>query len=333
MKSQSFISLICVLNRDNLHSLERVARVQKTLELHYADYEILLITQKSVAHQIQKTIGHLLGTVPSLRYLQLASDVSNDVAWSAGLENAIGDFIVLYDLVADPIDIIDQSISKCKSGTDVIVGTCNYKNSFFYNLLRPFAQFLLKLADYDLPRNASTFRCLSRRAANAVMETGNFHHQFFMRIQKSGYPMLALNYVSAKPVKRSFLTGFRELIRLMVFNSSSPLRLMSVLGFSGSVVGMVFALYSLVIQLLRNDVVEGWTSTFFLISFFSMLQFIILAFISEYIARILEEHGQKSPYSIVYEKLSFVMINADRVNVLKESTSQDLNLVSTARNN
>ena len=333
MKSQSFVSLVCIIDQYSISELDRIKELQANLDRSFSDYEIILVAQKNVKTLLENTITKFLSSVPSVRYLQLSSNVSNDVIWSAGLENAIGDFIVLFDLLFDPFEIIEKSINECKAGTDVIVGTCNCRSTLSYRLLRPLAQLLLKLSDYNLPKNATSFRCLSRRAANAVTETGKFHHQFFMRIQKTEYPMKALLYKSLIPHQRSLNQGFHDLIRLMVFNSSAPLRLMSIIGFCGSFIGILFALYSLVIQLLRNDVVEGWTSTIFLISIFSMLQFIILAFISEYLARILDEQDQKSTYSVVFEKTSSAMINQDRINVWEESTTSDENLVATARNN
>lgn len=333
MKSQSFVSLVCTIDQNSVNSLDRINELQATLDSLYSDYEIVLVAQRNVKGFLEALMPKLLSSIPSIRYLQLSSNVSDDVIWSAGLENAIGDFVVLFDLSSDPIDIIERSINECKAGTDVIVGTCESKKSVSYRLLRPFAQLLLNLSDYNLPKNASSFRCLSRRAANAVTETGKFHQQFFMRIQKTEYPMKALQYKSVIPHTRSLNQGFHELIRFMVFNSSAPLRLMSILGFLGSFIGVLFALYSLVIQLLRNDVVEGWTSTVFMISVFSMLQFMILAFISEYLARILDEQDQKATYSVVFEKTSSAMINQDRINVWEDSTTSEENLVATARNN
>ena len=63
-----------------------------------------------------------------------------------------------------------------------------------------------------------------------------------------------------------------------------------------------------------------------------MIQFVILAFISEYLVRLLEEQDGKASYSIVFEKNSLIMINQDRINVYEESTSDDANLVQTGRN-
>ena len=57
----------------------------------------------------------------------------------------------------------------------------------------------------------------------------------------------------------------------------------------------------------------------------------ILAFITEYLGRILLEQSNATGYSIVYEKNSSVMVNLDRINVLENSENTKTNLVQTGR--
>ena len=68
-----------------------------------------------------------------------------------------------------------------------------------------------------------------------------------------------------------------------------------------------------------------------IISFFSLLQFVILMFLSEYVGRILTEIRDRGKYAIVFERNSLTMINQDRINVLEESDSSEVNLVQTGR--
>ena len=166
-----------------------------------------------------------------------------------------------------------------------------------------------------------------------MIDTGRFYHQLNLRLQKTGYPSVVLLYEprpEALP-RRSLLGAWRNLLQLLVFNSARPLRWMSGLGLIGSCIALVFAVYSMAIRLLREGVVQGWTTTILFMSVQFMLMFIILAFISEYIGRMLEEQRGGSDYAIVYEKNSAIMVNVDRVNVLAESTSPDPDLDQTAR--
>lgn len=332
IKDESFVSVVTTINRFNLESLSRLAEIQKELDLGYTDYEIIVIVQKSLQNLIAEEIYNLLKDIPCIRYLQLASDVTSDVIWSAGTENAIGDFIICFDLYNDPVFLIQKSVDMCKQGNDVVVGTTKQKRSVAYQLVRPLSGWLLKLVDYHLPKEATSFRCLSRRALNAVIDTGKFYQQFFMQIQKSGYEQTVIKYKFLhQNDRRTVFSALKSTLRLMVFNSTTPLRMMSLLGLVGSSLACLFSLYSILINLFKNDVVEGWTSTVLIISLISSIQFVILSFIAEYLNRILIEQSNTNGYSIVFEKNSQVMINQDRINVLEQSTSQTDNLVQTGR--
>ena len=331
-KDESFVSVITAVNRFNIDSLTRLSDIQHELDKKFSDYEIILMAQKSVQKAIAVEMEHILKDVPCIRYLQLSSDVNSDVIWSAGTENAIGDFIVCFDLKSDPLSLITDSINLCRQGNDVIVGTAKQKQSIAYRILRPLSGWMLNIADYRLPKDATSFRCLSRRALNSVMDTGRFYQQFFMQIQKSGYTQSELKYEKLSiDDKKSLLSSVRTTLKLMFFNSTKPLRLMSLLGLSGSAIACLFSLYSIILNVFKNNVVEGWTSTVFIISLLSSIQFVILAFVAEYLNRILVEQSDSYGYSIVFEKNSMVMINMDRINVLEQSTSQSDNKVQTGR--
>ena len=300
-KSESFVSVVAVLGADTRETVEKVPETVSYLRERYSDFEIVLVAKKSAESEAE-------------RLVQLTDDGPNDVAREAGLENAIGDFVVLTEPKYDPVDLIGKAVTMCREGTDVIVGVSALQHSIAYNLLRPVSQLLLRLADYRLPRNASHFRCLSRRAANAVTQSGKAHQLFYMRIQKSGYGFKTLEYKSLCSEGRGFWHALRKLVKLLVFNSQAPLHLISGLSFGASLVAFLFAVYAVGIKLFLYGVVDGWTSTFLAISLFAMLQFLILGFIGEYLARMLDEQSRQSSYSTVFEKNSLTMVDADRIN-------------------
>ena len=332
-KSESFVSVVTILGKGIEKIVSQIPEIEKYLSVRYSDFEIVLVVKKSAQESAARLLQPLLRTVPCIRYLQLTDDGPVDIAMEAGLENAIGDFIVMMSPEYDPVDLIGKAVTMCREGTDVIVGVSALKHSLAYNMLRPVSQLLLRLADYRLPRNASHFRCLSRRAANAVTQSGKAHQLFYMRIQKTGYGFKTLEYESLCSKGRGFWHALKKLVKLLVFNSQLPLHLVSGLSFAASLVTFLFAVYAVLIKLFLYGVVDGWTSTFLAISLFAMLQFLILGFIGEYLARMLDEQSRQSSYSTVFEKNSLTMVDADRINVMESSTESEPNKVQTARNN
>lgn len=335
MKSESFVSVVLVQSLP-LAALESiVGSIQRELDLNYSDFEVVVIGQ-GAATAFTPQDEAVLRSIPSLRYIQLASHVHPDVAWAAALENAIGDFVVMFDPATDPLQAIPETVAICKSGFDVVVGVAGRAPTLTYRIFRSMADSVLKLVDYELPRDATGLRCLSRRAVNSVISTGRFHHQLSMRIQKTGYPQTGYPYtlLSAERVTppRSLLAGVRELLRLLVFNSSRPLRWMSGLGLFGSFAAFLFAVYSLLVHLVKGHVVEGWTTTILFMSVLFMMQFVILAFFGEYLGRLLDASSDQADYSVVFEKNSAVMVNQDRVNVIDSAVLVEKNFVQTGRN-
>lgn len=323
MKNESFVSLVMV-SETGLRGIEpALQRASRLLDTEYSDFEIVVIGIGPALHETRDD-DRILADMPCMRYIQLSTRVHADVAWAAGLETAIGDFVVLLDAEADPVDIIPALVAQCRDGFDVVIGTTHRSRSILHSLFRPISDRILKAIEYDLPRNATGLRCLSRRAVNSVTRTGRFHHQFYLRIQKTGLPACAFPYRQIDSSERSgIVRGFRDLIRLMVFNSSRPLRWMSILGFGGSVAAFVFAAYSVLLHLVTGNVVQGWTTTILFMSLLFMLQFIMMAFFGEYLGRMLDDRSEQADYSVVYEKNSSVMVNVDRVNVLQEAAAPD----------
>ena len=332
-KSQSFVSVVSLVDDTTPDLLFTLIDLETHLSKRYSDYEILLIVQKRARFIQKQNLEQILAVIPSVRWIQLAADTPKEDALSAGLENAIGDFIVFFTVGKDPISIVSQSVELSKKGHDVVVGTSHAKESIAYWLMRPISDWLLRFVDYRLPKNATDFRCLSRRAANATMETGYAHQQLALRIQKTGYPFVELPYEVLFAQKKTLGKGVLAMTKLLVFNSTTPLRFMSIIGFAGSFAACCLACYSVLMKLFVEGTVSGWASTVLIISVFALFQFIILAFISEYLARLLGEIGNPSGYAVVFEKTSAVMVNQDRINVWEESTTDDVNEVQTARNN
>ena len=335
MKSDLFVSVAIILDKPLAENREVLQLIQSELDNNYADYEVVIVGN-SKGLQLTQQDDEVLQQIPSLRYLHLASRVSPEIAWSAAIENVIGDFVVMFNPDEDPVTVISEVVATCKSGFDVVLGIADQPRTVGYKLSRPLADYILKLVDYSLPRNVTSLRCLSRRAVNSVTSSGRLHNQLSMRIQKTGFPYKDYNYTllssEGKRRLRSFGHGLRDMLRLLVFNSFRPLRWMSGLGIIGSLSAFLFAVYSLLVHIVKGDVVEGWTTTILFLSSLFMIQFVMMAFFGEYLGRLLDERGDKADYSVVVERNSAVMVNQDRVNVLSGSVSAEENLVQTGRN-
>jgi len=321
-KIDTFISIVLILDHVNNDDFEGYLKsLQQYLDQRYSDYEVVIIDQ-TIAHTTAIVQSNLLESISSIRWIKLAFPVATDVALCAGIENAIGDFVILLRPTIDPIEIIENMIKEALSGYDVIVGAAESPRTIGYKTARVLSNKLLHLIGYHIPKNSTPVRCLSRRAINTVLCTGRLNHQFFIKVANTGYPTKKYMYAILNPnilEKRTLFSGVAQTMHLMIFNSTKPLRWISLLGITGSLSAFIFAVYSIAINVIKDDVTEGWTSMVFFSSFLFFILFIILAFLGEYLARLLNENGNQKSYYISSEETSTIMLEADRFNVIHKS--------------
>jgi Mg2+ and Co2+ transporter CorA len=317
-RKECFVSVAMVINGPVSLDYQRLQKIADQMSQSFSDFE-LLIVRNSVPRPYPADDA-ILKTVPAIRLLQLSASVAGEVAKAAAIENAIGDYIVLLS-DSDPVETIEDMVSLCAKEADIVIGVADQARSFPYRLLRPLAQRLLHSIGYLLPEGATDLFCLSRRTVNAVVQTGHFYNQLNMQILKTGYATAVYSYkqIQQPDSCKTLRDGIYNIIRLLVFNSTKPLRWMTTFGLLGSFLAFAFSMYSLIINIFKKHVVEGWTSIVLFTSLLFMIHFTMMAFFGEYLRRLLDEARDRNSYSIAHENISSVMINADRLNVMQES--------------
>ena len=336
-KIESFISVVLIVKNPNTNVKEKITELSTYLVDNYEDHEIVIISNSSDSDSVE-SISNLLTVTPHIRYLEMITAVPDDVAIASGIENAIGDFVLFFDPLRDPIDLIRESTEISLAGKDIVLGSSKLPQSVFYSTFKTiFHKTLSGVLNYKIPPDFTGFMLLSRRTVNTITRTSKFNHKFLMKICNSGYGITSLNYniiksTYLKKQTKTLMGGFKFTIQMIVFNSLTPLRFMNFLGLLGGFLSFLIAAYAIVVNLLKNEIVEGWTTQMLFSSALFFLLFVILAFFGEYLARLINETSDNQEYDVLFEKNSSVMVNEDRVNVLHESESNYKNNVQTGRN-
>lgn len=156
-KKDIFVSVVLSC-KDQAEDLKNKIRpINDLLSKNYVDFEIVIIDNHSFDDS-ETYITSLLTELESIRYIRLSSEVSADVSLSAGLENAIGDFVVLFDISTDPVYVIENVVEKSLAGSDVVIGVAKQNSSLAYAIVRPIMNHFLSRIGYKLPRNATKDR-------------------------------------------------------------------------------------------------------------------------------------------------------------------------------
>lgn len=333
IKSDTFVSVVLIVKNKKDKLSGYIGKLSPYLDHHFNDYEIVIIDQNS-KNGLEQEISTSLATYQSIRHIRLSQEESNDVALAAGIENAIGDFVINLNIESDDIEIVLPLIEHALPGNDIIVCTSNKVTSYFYKKIKKTSTGLLKSIGYTLPSDSTGTFCFSRRAINAITESGRYYCKLYMKMANIGYalyPFVANKYTHPKK-KKSIIHGVTETLHHMIFNSTKPLRWMSFLGVMGSFLAMIFSIYSLLVHLINDTVASGWTTTILFMSMLFAILFTMLSFFGEYLARLLNDRSEHKDYNIVYEKNSSVMLNENRSNVLFTSVDDEVNKSQTGKN-
>lgn len=334
-KTECFVSVVLPIYNQGKLLKKFLSELAPELESHYSHYEILLVDNHSTDNTIE-VMDSIIKEVPYIRFLGLNDKCDFEILCAAGLENVIGDIIVLMDIRFDQISIVHTAISETLAGKEIIIGIDPGKKSFAYRVLsRIFHLVFAKLIHYRIPSDATLFRVMSRRALNAVLNRTRYLNHLFSDISQTEYPIETLTYSQVERddafSTKTALIGINKLLSILVFNSTALLRMVNLLGIFGSLLGVLISCYSLLIHFVKADVIEGWTTlTFFMSVQFSLL-FIVLFFYGEYMARMIDEHKEGHEYTVQFEKHSSVMTDESYHNVTGDPLKSSLNSIQTGR--
>ncbi len=326
MDPNTVVSIVVAIEQDAPLLEEIVTEIDRIMGSAYRFFEILLVDDGST-DETSAVISPLLKKVQRVRYLKLSRPFGRDVALSAGIESAIGDFVVTLDPRTDPIDVIPQMIDACRKGGGIVHGIAENPQS--RSFLREWAgglfrNYCRKHLGVEIKRGVSDFRVMSRQAVNALLQvreqnryirvltlTLGYQHEFFpYRLQsRTGGPR-------PTPWHSELAKG----IDLLAANTRHPLRIVTAAGLLGAFLNLLYAFYVVAIYLTKPRVAEGWTTLSLQQSGMFFFVCLILAVLSEYVGTILGEVRSRPLYFIAQESNSSVLLeDTVQSSIVKES--------------
>jgi len=326
MDINTVVSLVIPLEQDG-DILEQMLRdVDAMLSKHYRFYEIILIDDGST-DQTPVLVQKLLKQVQNVRYLRLSRPFGREIALSAGIESAIGDYVVTLDPHDDPVDKIPEMIALCRRSGGVVHGMAvNVKpRSWFRETLgQLFRAYFNKRMGIEMRRGVNDFRVMSRQAVNALLQIKEQNRYLRVLTMSLGYAHDFFSYDRSPRTDAIKTQRWRHdamtAISLLTANTRHPLRVVTLAGVLGGLLNMVYALYVLTVFLLKPNVTEGWTTISLQLSCMFLFICVILAVLSEYVGTILGEVKGRPLYFIAQESNSSVLLeDTVQSSIVKES--------------
>jgi polyisoprenyl-phosphate glycosyltransferase len=231
-----FVSVLAPVSNDSRIIEDFVAEVMAVLQENFANYELVLVDDGSNDDTVMK-VTELLKRYQCIRLIRLSRKFGEEIALSAALDSAIGDFVVLMRPNWDPPQLIPEIVQKAREGTGILFGIRNNREGDGMIIRAGAWLFYLyceKVLKINLPKNSTQFRVLSRQAVNAIMQIKVRHRYLRTLIAHIGFNTGNFIY---RPINRSGRTQTRNLLKvvnlginIIVNASRHPLRAVSWFG-------------------------------------------------------------------------------------------------------
>ncbi len=322
-KVDALLSLVVLLHNNEAEVESLVRDLSLRLEACVTDYEIVLVDNASS----DQTIGLLEGLsaeLPNLQVYCLSARVGDEVARIAGIEQAIGDYVVLMDLHDDRAQI-PILLDRALKGYDLVVAVRRdakkrRRKGLTGLAAKTFIALYRLISGYDLDVDASRYRLMSRRLVNYLLQHEDIHLTYLLSPLAGGFRSDQLLYDTERSERRT--RGFREgashALSLLMFTTTLPLRMVTVTCGIAALFSVIYSIYVVLIYLFENNVVEGWTTLSLQLSLQFFLLALALGILSEYMVHILRHSTKRPRFYIAREFRSGQFTREQRLNVRSE---------------
>jgi glycosyltransferase involved in cell wall biosynthesis len=316
-----FLSLIITTKNEKDILKKELEDISNSLKTLVDDYELIIIENASADRTISllRDLTSPSG-LPNLQAYALTKEVDRDAAAWAGIENALGDFVVVFNPAEDDLSVLPDMLEKAVSGSDVVFARNQLKpkQTIGYRLANGLFNFMYKQFNgIDLAKEAPEYRVLSKRVINFILQHNQPATSYRHLPATAGFVKSYIEYQSdpkrrqTKKLSESIEKG----IRLMVSTTRAPVRLVTVLSLFGAGANLIYSLYVVSIGLFAENVAPGWVSMSLQMSGMFFLISLVLLVLGEYILHMASLSNEGPKYHVGQEFTSAKMTRLEKLNL------------------
>jgi dolichol-phosphate mannosyltransferase len=277
-------------------------RLVTVLEGSAVDFEIVFVDDGSKDSSV-KSLNELGASDKRVIVVELARNFGHQVAITAGLDFARGRGVVVMDAdLQDPPEVLPQFIEKWREGHDVVYAIREHRKESWLKRIsyKAFYRLLRRVSNIEIPLDAGDF-CIMDRKVVDLLKAMPERSRFVRGIRSwVGFSQVGLPFERhARHAGRSKYTVGRLILLALdglISFSYVPLRVITALGLSVSVVSLLLAVFFFVKKLLYGLSPPGYASIIVSIFFLAGIQLVTLGVIGEYVGRIFEEAKRRPMY-------------------------------------
>ena len=300
-KEKNFVSAVIYVHNNASQIVSFLKTVASVLEANFEKSEIICVNDFSSdtsVSEIKNMSNQIKSTCISILNMSFFHGV--EIAMTAGVDLAIGDFVFEFDSVTldfEPEEIM-KVYRKSLEGFDIVSASPNKTKKatsrFFYFIFNHFANLNYKMT-------TERFRILSRRVINRIAAMNKAMPYRKPVYAACGLKTANLTYkvtVTVTEKEDPFIKQYRKTL------ASDSFIIFTDLGYRVSLFITSFMLiftvgvgvYSLVFKILNNPV-SGWTSTILFLSISMFFVFTVLTIVLKYLQILVNLVFKKAQYS------------------------------------
>lgn len=316
-----FLSVVFVVRNQSGRLGEILENAASGIRTLVSDYELIIVDNASDDDSVS-VLKDLAGEggLPNLQVYALTKEVDADTASWVGLENALGDFVVVIDPLLDDIAFLPEMLDKSLGGADVVFASNDKKPAQGLAYRFAFAAFNALYKSFNgvnLAKEAPQYRVLSKRVVNFILQHPQPAITYRHLPATGGFARANLSYSAAPKISHPKRLGesIDRGMRLLVSTTRTPMRLVTALSLFGAVANLLYSVYVVAIGFFKADVAPGWISLslqqsgmFFLIS-------LVLLVLGEYILHMTSLSNEGPLYYVGQEFTSATMTSREKLNI------------------
>ena len=287
---------------------ESYSRLKKVLDgITTLQTEIIFINDGS-KDRTAEMLSAIAAADKQVKVLHFSRNFGHQPAVTAGIHNCTSDLAVIIDAdLQDPPELIPELVATQKREQANVVYCVRDKRkgeSVFKKLsARLFYRSMNYLSEVDFPLDTGDFRLIDKQVMaefKKFREKGKYIRGIISWIGFKQVPFVYQRQARfAGETKYPLSKMIQFASTAMLYFSKKPLKLATGLGFITVLIGIVYALYTLIGKIVGyTHALSGWSSLIILIVFFGGVQLLTVGVLGQYIGILFDEVKDRPEYII-----------------------------------
>lgn len=315
------LSVVVVLDNPGRAARGLIEPIIAEVSCGVTDFEIVVVDNGSTDESTAE-FARLVQPdgLPNVQVYRLIRPVDYETAAWAGIENALGDFVLVFDVYNEDLSFLDRALEAAAKGIQFVAiqNLAPLRSGLVERgFAAAFRSVFRFMAGVDLAAEGSQCRLISKQVVSYLLQQPKPALKYRALPAIAGFPKVTLTYTGHGVGGREarFSSKVRRAINLLFAQTIAPLRIASLLAIGGALLNVIYSIYVVVVAIVKEDVAPGWATLslqqsgmFFLIS-------VVLFILVEYVAQMFVWNLEGPSYYLAGEHTSAVLGRRQKLNI------------------